>query len=225
MIGDSTMAIRPHNPPISSYGWGQRFDDLFDGTVTIKNRARSGRSSKSFIDEGLWRVAYNDLQAGEYLIIQFGANDQKITDPARYTEPGGAYQSNLRGFITAAREKGAIPILATPICRRDFDRFGRFRNNHGQWTVAAREVAAELNVALLDLQWETEQLLRALGPEKSKVLYWHIAPGTHPEFPEGKQDNSHLSDAGARTVAEFAAKALRTTNLALVERLKPARSG
>jgi lysophospholipase L1-like esterase len=220
MIGDSTMAIRPTMPPVSSYGWGQKLGEFLDETVTIKNRARSGRSTKSFIAEGLWGMAHAELAAGDYMIIQFGANDQKVHDPERFTEPYGAYQKNLRRFIDSARKKGAIPILATPICRRDFDRNGQFRNNHGEWTEAARAVAAEQGVPLLDLQRDTENLLRAMGPEQSKVLFWHVAPGLYPELPQGRSDNSHLSETGARTIAEFAAKALKATDIPLAARVR-----
>jgi lysophospholipase L1-like esterase len=221
LIGDSTMAIRPAVRPIASYGWGQVLPLFFEDGVIIANHARSGRSSKSFIDEGHWRSVEDRVQAGDTLIIQFGANDQKVDDPTRHAPPYLDYSENLGRFVRHARAKGAAPILATPICRRRFDRNGRFHTSNGDYPDAVRQLAALESVPLIDLQRDTEALLTALGPEQSKRLFWWVAPGLDPAKPEGREDNSHLSYEGARTVAAFAAEAIRAMPLAIAGLLKP----
>ena len=218
LIGDSTMSVRPTSPFPPSFGWGQVLDQYFEDDVVIRNHARSGRSTKSFIEEGFWAPVLGEMQAGDYLIIQFGHNDQKANRPDLYVDPP-AYKEYLRGFLRAARDKGVRPILATPIVRRRFDRHGRFRDNLGDYPVVTRELAQEERTPLLDLHRETAALMASLGPEAAKALVWWIEPGVHAAFPEGKQDNSHLSEAGARQVCLLCASLLRQENLPLAEYL------
>jgi DNA sulfur modification protein DndE len=221
LIGDSTMAIRPATRPVASFGWGQKFGEFFEDGVIVHNHARSSRSSKSFIDEGRWQAVLDRLLPGDTVIMQFGANDQKVDDPARFAAPYLGYRDNLLRFVAEARAAGAEPIVATPICRRRFDRNGKFHPSHGDYPDAARQVAAEAGAPLLDLQHETAALLTALGPEESKRVFWWTAPGIDPAKPEGREDNSHLSEAGARIVAALAAQCLRATHAAIARRLKP----
>src|SRR4051794_25891447 len=113
MIGDSTMADRP-TPERNPYrGWGQMLPQFLDDSVAVRNFAVNGRSTKSFIDEGRWTAVLAQLQPGDYVIIQFGHNDEKREDPARYTDPNGSYRDNLRRFVEETRAKGATPILCT----------------------------------------------------------------------------------------------------------------
>jgi lysophospholipase L1-like esterase len=219
LIGDSTMAVRPANPVPPSVGWGQVLDQYFDDGVVIKNHARSGRSSKSFVDEGLWAPVHDQLAAGDYLIIQFGRNDQKASRPDLYADPHGAYKDYLRRFVEEARDKGAEPILATPLARRRFDKQGRFRDDMGDYPIVVRELAGEMQTPLLDLHRGSQALLSSLGPEASKALVWWLEPGIDPAQPDGRQDNSHLSEAGARQVCRLAAAELRDENSPLARHL------
>ena len=93
LIGESTMASFPPERPV--VGWGQMLPKKFLDPAVVQNRAKSGRSSKSFIDQGLWTTVLAEIRAGDYLVIQFGTNDSKKEDPARYTEPRGAYRANI----------------------------------------------------------------------------------------------------------------------------------
>lgn len=215
MIGDSTMADRPH-PEVNPYrGWGQLLPTFFDSSVTVRNFAVNGRSTKSFIDEGRWSTVESQLRPGDYVIIQFGHNDEKREDSTRYTDPGTTYRANLERFVRESRAKGATPILATSIVRRKFDSAGTLEDTHGAYPVVTREVARALHVPLLDLQQGTAWLVQSYGPDRSKELFAWVAPGMNSMYPKGLQDDTHLTLRGATEVARLAATALRGTGLPL----------
>lgn len=220
LIGDSTMADRPH-PEINPYrGWGQLLPTFFDSTVTVRNFAVNGRSTKSFIDEGRWTTVLGQLHAGDYVIIQFGHNDEKREDATRFTDPETSYRANLERFVREARAKGATPILATSIVRRKFDSTGTLQDTHGAYPVVTREVARAMHVPLLDLQQGTAWLVQSYGPERSKELYAWIPAGTNTMYPNGLQDDTHLTVRGATEVARLAAMALRATGLPLAHEVR-----
>ncbi len=222
LIGDSTVSVRPAHPTPPSVGWGQVLDQHFTADVVVRNHARSGRSAKSFVDEGLWDLACDQLEVDDYLIIHFGRNDQKHDRPDLYAEPHGAYKEYLRRFVREARDMGAAPILSTPLARARFDRHGRFRDNMGEYPVAMRDLAAEEEAPLLDLHRESSALLASLGPEASKALVWWVEPGVDPSQPEGRRDISHLSEAGAHAVCRMVAAELRATGHPLADYLAEA---
>src|SRR5208283_3750600 len=118
MVGDSTMADKTVIPANPERGWGQMLPMYFQDNVRIENHAVNGRSSKSFIDQGRWATVTNRLRPGDYVIIQFGHNDEKKNDATRYTEPFGSFKANLARFIRDTRALRATPILATPVARR-----------------------------------------------------------------------------------------------------------
>lgn len=215
MIGDSTMADRP-TPEQNPYrGWGQLLPRFFDGTMTVRNFAVNGRSTKSFIDQGRWATVLDQLHAGDYVIIQFGHNDEKKEDSTRYTDPATSYRANLERFVKEARGKGATPILCTSIVRRKFDASGALVDTHGAYPQATRDVARALDVPLVDLQRSTAALVSAAGVEGSKSLFVWVAPGAWPMYPKGVEDDTHLSLAGATAVARLAAIGIQATGLPL----------
>jgi DNA sulfur modification protein DndE len=218
MIGDSTMANKAAKAE-PERGWGQMLPLFFNDQAVISNHAQNGRSTKSFIDEGRWKIVLDSLQKGDYVIIQFGHNDEK-TDTTRHTDPRTSYRSNLIKFISEARNKGAFPILCTSIVRRKFDDKGQLTDTHGDYPVVTREVAAEYKVPLLDLQKKTAQLLQDLGPEKSITLFVYTQPGEYPNRPEGTKDDTHLNISGATKVAGLAVEEMKNQNLPLVSYLK-----
>ncbi len=218
MIGDSTMADKKAETA-PERGWGQMLQPFFTDKVKVSNHARNGRSSKSFIDEGRWRVVLDSLQTGDYVIIQFGHNDQK-DDPARHTDPYSSYKSNLEKYVNETRAKGAFPILCTSIVRRKFDEKGNLIDTHGEYPVVTRLVAGEMNVPLLDMQKRTNDLVSDLGPEKSKVLYLHTAPGEYPNRPDGVRDDTHLCIEGAKIVARLAIEEMKELKLPVMDYLK-----
>lgn len=219
-IGDSTMANKP-NPEVNpERGWAQMLQPFFNENVVVDNRAVNGRSTRSFRDLKHWEPVYNALKPGDYVLIQFGHNDGKITDPTRFTNPHTAYRNNLIRYVKETREKGAIPILLTSISRRKFNEQGVLIDTHGDYTLQTRLVAQEFNVPLIDLQYYTELLEESYGPEKSKELHLHFKPGENSYFPEGKEDNTHLSILGATEIAKIMVNQLKELQIPLAQNLK-----
>ena len=188
---------------------------FFDDQVTIHNHAVNGRSTKSFIDEGRWQVVLDSLKSGDYVFIQFGHNDEKDQDPSRFTEPFGSYTENLSKFIAETRQKGATPILLTPIERRKFDEKGKLTDTHKDYPAAVRQLAKKKDVALIDLQKLTEKTVQSMGNERSKELYLWTEPTNR--FPKGRQDDTHLRVNGAQTVAGLAVSALKKLPVGLAK--------
>lgn len=221
MIGDSTMANKPDPVDINpERGWGQLLPEFFTEDLLIENHAVNGRSSLSFILEGRWDEVSQKLKPGDYVIIQFGHNDQKQNSPNRYTVPFSSYYNNLAKFVKESRLKDATPIIASSIVRRKFNEYGTLEDTHGQYPAAARTVASDFEVPFIDMQYLTESVVRDMGVEKSKDIYLHLAPGTYDNFPEGKTDDTHLSPFGARLYASLFIKELKQFNLPLNKYLK-----
>lgn len=220
LIGDSTLADKPYTGSNPEKGWGQVFPLYFKAGIHIENHAVNGRSTKSFRDEGRWKVVQEKLVPGDYVLIEFGHNDQKKNAPDRYAEADTGYRENLERYIKETLAKGARPILATPISRRSFDEHGKLTDTHGRYSEVVREVARENNIPLLDMHQRTVEVLEQFGVEKSKELFLHYRSGDYEQFPEGRQDNTHLSPTGAFKVADLAVEALRKEVPELVVFLK-----
>lgn len=215
LIGDSTMAERVDTTHTLERGWGQMLGRFFDSTVTVRDLAANGRSTKSFRAEGRWDAMLAQLRVGDYVLIEFGHNDEKIPDFMRYTDPQSGFRRNLERFVADVRTKGATPILLTPIARRKFDTRGAIEDTHGAYGPAVRDVAREQHVPLLDLQALTTTLVANAGPEGSKALFVWVAPGASPIYPEGHQDDTHLNATGAIAVARLVARTLHEAALPL----------
>ncbi len=219
-IGDSTMSNKKHPDKNPEHGWAQVLPQFFTDNVTIDNRAVNGRSTRSFIAEKRWDSVYNHLKKGDYVFIQFGHNDAKFKDPKRYTNPFTAYRQNLTRFVKESRAKGAIPILLTSIVRRHFNEHGVLIDTHNNYPLVVKLIANDLDVPLIDLQYHTELLEEAYGIEGSKQLHLHFKPGDHPYYPNGKEDNTHLSKLGATKVAELVVSEINQQQLSLKAYLK-----
>lgn len=219
LVGDSTMAERD-NLDRKMRGWGQMLQPFFTDEVVVENHARGGRSTKSFMSEGRWQVVLGRIKPGDYVLIQFGHNDQKHKDPKRFTNPYTGYRRNLERFVKEARAKKAHAILATSIVRRKFNDDGVLVDTHGNYPLVTRLVADDLSVPFIDLQLLTENLVEEYGVEGSKVLYTWLEPGEEPEHPEGLQDNSHLSAAGGTEVARLVVQELKRLDHPLAKKLK-----
>ena len=152
----------------------------------------------------------DSLRAGDVVVIQFGHNDEKREDSTRFADADGAYRQNLERFVRETRARGATPILATSIVRRSFDSTGALRDTHGRYPVVTRELAKAESVPLIDLEKASRALLSQLGPEPAKALYAWSRPGERAIYPDGHQDDTHLSDAGAHRIAELAVLQWRT---------------
>ncbi|MBQ9411095.1 MAG: pectin esterase [Bacteroidales bacterium] len=195
LMGDSTMAEKDLPKAGEERGWGMMFQNYLNPEeVKVVNYAQNGRSTKSFIDLGLWDKVYSAVKPGDYVFIEFGHNDAKADDPARYAPAYGAYQENLRTFIDGVREKGGTPVLLTPVARRWFKDGKLDRNCHTDYPAAMKAVALEKGVTLLDVTTPTLDWLEELGDEASKA-YFMISTG--------KDDNTHFVSKGARRVTEI----------------------
>ena len=221
LIGDSTMADKKNPTDNPEYGWGQLLPELMTDDLKIDNHAKNGRSSKSFIDEGLWENVRSLLKEGDYVFIQFGHNDQKIKDSTRYTNPFTQYRANLETFVKETREAKAHPVLFSSIVRRNFNEHGVLVDTHGQYPLVVRMVAESKNVPFVDLQLLTEQLELKYGQKDSKNLHLHLEPGENKYIPEGVHDDTHLSRQGATLVATMALQAISTLNLSLASYIRP----
>lgn len=204
MAGNSTMADKPFKDGNPEKGWGQVLPLYFKNGVVIENHAKNGRSTKSFIDEGRWDSLLTRVKPGNYVIIEFGHNDAKQDDPKRFADAQTTYRENLIRFVNDVRGKNGIPVLATPVVRRRFKKQGEFYDVHGDYPVVVREVAAQMNVVLLDLHKSSEQLLKHYGAERSKMLFLHIEAGDYPSLSEGKKDDTHFSPYGAFRICDLA---------------------
>jgi lysophospholipase L1-like esterase len=202
-IGDSTMADKKDPDRNPEHGWVQVLQPFFKETIVVENKAVNGRSTKSFIAEKRWDSIYKKLKRGDYVLIEFGHNDQKIEDSTRYTNPHTTYRYNLIRFVKESREKGAIPILLSSIARRNFNEKGVLVPTHGEYPLETRLVALEYQVPFIDLEYYSELLEQAYGPEKSKQLHLHFKMGQNAYYDEEKADDTHLSLQGATAIAQI----------------------
>jgi lysophospholipase L1-like esterase len=202
LVGDSTMSDKP-KLELPERGWGQLFREFVKPTARVQNHA--------VVDE---------LKPGDWVIIQFGHNDEKSEDPTRYTRPDGEYRQNLERFVRETRAGGGHPVLATSVVRRRWSEDGKIVDTHGEYPKMVRRVAEEQKVPLLDVQKLTAELEERHGVEGSKKLHLWFAPGEHPLLKKGLQDDTHYSEFGARAVANLAAKEIIRQKLPLAELLQ-----
>lgn len=216
VAGDSTAAIKRADRRPET-GWAEKLQAFFDSdAVRVVNLARNGRSTRTFLSEGRWDALLRDVQPGDYVLIQFGHNDQSESKPDRYTPPD-AFETNLARFVEDVRARAATPVLLTPVVRRRFDAEGRFYDVHGSYPDLTRAVATRLDAALIDVHRQSEALVRDAGAEASKPLFLHLPPGDHPNYPAGLVDDTHLSPQGAERVARLVASGLAALAIPLAE--------
>jgi lysophospholipase L1-like esterase len=202
LVGDSTMATKT-NLAYPERGWGQLLPEFMLPSLSIVNHAANGRSTLRFLNEGRWQLLLTELKAGDYVLIQFGHNDQKKDDPSRYAAVDSTYPQLLRQFIQQVRQQKAQPLLATPICRRSFNADGQLENNLQDYANAMRQVAKELDVPLFDLNQQSCTLLAQWGPVYSQAYFIQVPAGLYQQFPDGKVDNTHLTLQGASWIAQL----------------------
>ena len=231
IIGDSTAANKDLSKGKLERGWGMALQCFFDDHILVDNHAVNGRSSLSFLNEGRWDKVLEKMKPGDYVIIQFGHNDEKAPKD-RHTDPGSTFDYNLAQYVRETREHGGIPVLLNCVVRRNFFvqapevaddellRTSTFKDGvkmvegdslidtHGLYRVAPRDVAQRMNVHFVDANQITHDLEQGLGTEASKKLHMWYLPNTEPTEPKGKQDNTHYNIYGAHQVARLLADAL-----------------
>lgn len=217
LAGDSTIAIK-ETKAYPETGWGMPFVYFWDSSVTVVNRAKNGRSTKTFLSEGLWKSITGEAREGDYVFIQFGHNDESKEKGERYATPD-TFRMNLTRFIADTRALKAIPILFTPVSRRKFDSTGKAMETHREYSAYVKEVAASEKVLCIDLDSKSRDLYQQFGKNDSKLLFMQLKPGEHPNYPEGKDDNTHFNELGARLIAQLVLQEIRTQIPELAQRI------
>ncbi|MGH9521971.1 MAG: rhamnogalacturonan acetylesterase [Terriglobales bacterium] len=220
IAGDSTAAVKlPEKRPET--GWGELLQSHFDESrVRIEDDAKNGRSTKSFIAEGLWQQIIDKLKPGDYVFVQFGHNDESKTKAERYAPPE-MYRANLLRMVNDVRAKQANPVLLTPVARRKFDASGNFVDSHPpEYPTAVRSVADELHVPLIDMLGASKNVLEQYGDERSRTLFLQLKPGENPNYPNGVEDNTHFNPVGAKIMCDLAVRGIRQQKLELAKYLK-----
>jgi lysophospholipase L1-like esterase len=216
LAGDSTMSVK-ETKAYPETGWGMPFAWFFDSSVTVKNIARNGRSTRTFISEKLWESIETNLHEGDYVFIQFGHNDESKEKTDRYTSPE-EYKANLLKFINETKAKKANPVLLTPVSRRKFKDTLQVQT-HEIYSALVRDVAKAQNVPMIDLDAKSMQLYQSFGEKNSRLLFLQLKPGEHPNYPEGKEDNTHFNELGARLIAQVVLQEIRDLKLELADRI------
>ncbi|MBC2603851.1 rhamnogalacturonan acetylesterase [Puniceicoccus vermicola] len=186
LAGDSTVTGRSANR--DQAGWGWALQKYAKPGITIYNEAKGGRSSRSFRTEGLWDTTL--AHEPDWILIQFGHNDQKGKGPERESAAETDYRDHLRQYIEDARAIGAQPILITPVCRRHFREDGSLRDTLEPYAEAVRIVAEENDVPYLDLHEYSVTMIQEMGPE-----------GAAEFSPAGTSDRTHFSLEASQKVA------------------------
>lgn len=225
LIGDSTMAdytgdyepgkdYMKNRYPIT--GWGQVFQPFFakdslvflkfaikTDSVAIIDRAHGGRSTRTFFQEGRWRSVYENLKPGDYVLMQFGHNDSSEKHPERYVDIQG-YKEFLRLFVTQTKQKGASPIILTPVARNYPWKDGKLQNVHGEYAKAPIDVALEMNIPYIDLNTLSMEYFSNKGQDFTTNHYFMNFPeNTYEAYPKGQKDNTHFQPEGAKAVASM----------------------
>jgi pectinesterase len=191
LVGDSTVT--------DDSGWGGGFAHLAAPTVRVTNMSANGRSSKSFINEGLWAKAL--ATRGDYFLIQFGHNDEPGKGPERETDPGTTYRANMTRYIDESRAIGAKPILVTSLVRRLYNQDGTIRTTQTPYVDVVRALAAEKHVPLIDLH-----AISLADAEQAGDDVW---ADLSPRDDKGQVDRTHLNAKGGEVVGRMVAEALR----------------
>ncbi|MEO2011671.1 MAG: DUF6807 family protein [Pirellulaceae bacterium] len=198
LAGDSTVTDHA--------GWGGGFAELLKDDVHCVNMAKSGRSSRSFRSEGWWQKCLD--QSPQYLLIQFGHNDQPGKGPARESAAATDFRDHLRTYVEEARRAGIRPVLVTSLTRRRWDTTGKIIPTLDEYAEAAKIVAMEKKVPLIDLHALSIEQCHRLGPLAFRAFEPMSASGV---------DHTHLNAEGSRAVAKLVAAAL----IVQVPELKP----
>jgi pectinesterase len=207
LVGDSTVT--------DTKGWGPGFEKLLKPGVNCVNWAKSGRSSKSYINEGWWEKAL--AEKPNYVLIQFGHNDMPGKGPDRETDPATTYTEFMARYVDEARAAGAKPVLVTSMTRRHFTPEGKIESDLVPYVEAVKKLAADKSVPLIDLHAQSIVVLNQLGPTASEEFDLAPTPTqnqepakSEPANPDqAKPDKTHLSPKGAEVMGKLVAEDLK----------------
>lgn len=203
-LGDSIMQYNDW----TSYpqtGWVQLLDRFFVQGTQILNFARNGRSTKSFIDEGRLKKVLEQASPGDFALIQFGHNDEKAQDKTRWTSPSldGEFRRNLAFMAESLEKKGAKPILLTPVVRRKFCSENKIEDTHGEYTEAVKQTAEALGIPCIDMTSLSTAYFEKSGKDNSRKFFMNFESGVYENYPDGKNDDSHLRPDGGYVICRL----------------------
>ncbi|WP_416295851.1 GDSL-type esterase/lipase family protein [Paenibacillus illinoisensis] len=214
MAGDSTMQSYSEMQAPQE-GWGQQFGRYFSNGAVIVNDAIGGRSSKSFMVDGRLDTILQRIKPGDFFFISFGHNDASAGIPDRYASPED-YKIYLARYVNGAKQRGATPVLLTPVGRRDFNTVTQeFNVSFPAYVQAAKEVAEELDVPLIDLSKLSIAYYDKIGNAATEKVFLYANPGEYPKYPNGINDNTHFSRYGAQKIAGLVASAVKDMELSI----------
>lgn len=214
IAGDSTVVDQTKEPWAA---WGQMLPLFFGSHISIANEAESGETIRSFVAEHRLEKIMSTIRPGDYLMIQFGHNDQKPGNG--YVPAHTDFKTYLLRYITEARSHGATPILVTPMNRRDFDANGKIVQTLGDYPDAMREVAEQQKIALIDLNALSKTLFEAMGEPGTLHAFVHYPAHSFPDQPEQLADNTHFNAYGAYELARAIVQSMREQKLPLARYL------
>ncbi|WP_221583675.1 fibronectin type III domain-containing protein [Microbacterium sp. G2-8] len=205
LTGDSTMqTYDPYWEPQA--GWGQVFDQFLTDDVAVDNQSIGGRSSRSFVEQGRLDEVLRSVHPGDYVFTQFGHNDATASVPERYTSPED-FRDYLRIYAEGTLQRGGTPVLVTPVSRLDYDAdAGVFNESFPEYVQATKDVAAELDVPLVDLSASSRAFLDEVGYEDAHSVFLHVPAGVYPNRPDGTKDDTHFQEYGAIQMARLVAQ-------------------
>lgn len=215
LAGDSTVTDQDLEPWAS---WGQFVTQYFNEDIVVANYASSGASLSSFKARKRFEKILSLIKKGDYLLIEFGHNDEK--QKGEGDGPWQNYTDLLIEYVTKARKKGALPLLATPTQRRHFTSEGKLKDTHGDYPVAMRKVAKEHNVPLIDLTAMTTILYQTWGDERSRKAFVQYPAHTFPGQDKELADNTHFNDFGAHEIALCVLSAIQSQSTGLEEYIR-----
>lgn len=195
-------------------GWGQKLGGWMDANTTIANHAIGGRSSRSFIEQGRLQAILEVIKSGDYLYVQFGHNDADSSKPERYTSPAD-YKMYLRDhYMKGATDRGAIPVLLTPVNRLDYNTStGQFNESFATYADKVHELVSETGVSLIDLGARSRAYLNSIGPDRAREeVFMHLAAGEYPNYPNGLADSTHFQENGANQMARLVSEGTKALN-------------
>lgn len=188
IIGDSTVCDQPRE---SFNSWGQMLTRFFKPDIVLANHGESGESYRSSLAAGRFEKVFSQMRPGDYLIMQFGHNDMKSVDEANYSE-------SIRTVVARCKELKGIPIVVSPMERRNFEADGKIRESHRGFPAAAKATAQELGVAFIDLHAMSKVFYESLGPQKAKLA-----------FANNGDDATHHNNYGSYQLAKCIAEGIR----------------
>ena len=214
IAGDSTVTDQDHEPWAA---WGQMLPAFFGPGIAVANNAESGETIRSFVGENRFPKIFSEIKRGDYLLMQFGHNDQK---PGKGNVSPEDYANLLRKYIEMARGVGATPVLLTPMNRRSFDADGHITDSLAPYPQTVRDVAAQEKVALIDLNRMSKTLYEAIGEEHSRSLFVYAPANTYPDQPEALHDDTHFNSYGAWELARCVVLGFQQDRLPLAKLLR-----